>query len=69
MFPSFCAIAPFAPPAFVAISPTLVFVVRVFPVSIFTVEPFAPTKTAVEAAVPFVTVWFSFKLAVTPPVV
>ena len=56
MFPSFCAVAPFAPPAFVAISPTLVFVVRVFPVSIFTVEPFAPTKTAVEVAPPFVTV-------------
>ena len=69
MFPSFCAVDPIVPPAFVAISPTLVFVVRVFPVSIFTVEPFAPTNTAVEATVPFVTVWFSFKLAVTPPVV
>ena len=56
MLPSFCAVAPAVPPAFVAISPTLVFVVRVFPVSIFTVEPFAPTKTAVEAAPPFVTV-------------
>ena len=56
MFPSFCAVDPIVPPAFVAISPTLVFVVRVFPVSIFTVEPFAPTKTAVEAAPPFVTV-------------
>ena len=69
MLPSFCAVAPAVPPAFVAISPTLVFVVRVFPVSIFTVEPFAPTKTAVDAAVPFATVWSSFKLAVTPSVV
>ena len=56
IFPLFNAVEALVPPAFVAIRATFVFVVKVFPISTFTVEPFAPTKTAVESAVPFVTV-------------
>ena len=56
MTPSLIAVELAAPVPlpFVAISPTFVPVTRFIPLLTFTVEPFVPTKTEVDALVPAV---------------